>query len=58
MPSLNKVQLIGHLGRDPEVRYTPNGTAVCTISLATAAAWKDKHSGERVEKTEWHRIVF
>lgn len=55
--TINKVQLIGNLGRDPEVRYTPNGTAVCNLSLATTSAWKDK-AGERVEQTEWHRLVF
>lgn len=58
MASLNKVQLIGNLGRNPEVRYLPDGTAVAQISLATTEAWKDKASGERVEATEWHRIVF
>ena len=57
MSTLNKAQLIGNLGRDPEVRYTPNGTAVCNLSLATTNAWKDK-AGERVEETEWHRVVF
>ena len=58
MPSVNKTTLMGHLRRDPEIRYTPNGTAVCTISLATTSAWKDKTTGERIEKPEWHRIVF
>jgi single-strand DNA-binding protein len=58
MASLNKVQIIGNLGRDPEVRYTPNGSAICNISLATTRRWKDKNSGENVEETEWHRIVF
>ena len=58
MPSVNKTTLMGHLGRDPEVRYTPNGTAVCTVSLATTSAWKDKATGERIERPEWHRIVF
>lgn len=57
MSSLNKAQLIGNLGRDPEVRYTSNGTAVCNVSIATTSAWKDK-AGERVEETEWHRVVF
>jgi len=57
MSTLNKAQLIGNLGRDPEVRYTPNGTAVCNLSIATTNAWKDK-AGERVEETEWHRVVF
>ena len=58
MATLNKVQLIGNLGRDPETRYTPNGTAVCTVSLATTNAWTDKQSGDRVEESEWHRVVF
>ncbi len=58
MASINKVILIGNLGRDPEVRYTPNGNAVCNISLATTRNWKDKTSGEKVEETEWHRVVF
>jgi single-strand DNA-binding protein len=58
MASLNRVQLIGNLGRDPEPRYTPNGTAVCTVSLATSSARNDKQSGERIEDTEWHRVVF
>jgi single-strand DNA-binding protein len=56
--SLNNVQLIGNLGRDPEVRYTPNGTAVCNVNLATTNGWNDKQSGERVEEAEWHRVVF
>lgn len=58
MASLNKVQLIGNLGRDPEVRYMPDGTPVATINLATSESWKDKASGEKVESTEWHRVVF
>ncbi|MBN8509268.1 MAG: single-stranded DNA-binding protein [Burkholderiales bacterium] len=58
MASVNKVILIGNLGRDPEVRYTPSGSAVCNVSLATTRNWKDKNSGERVEETEWHRVVF
>ena len=58
MPSLNKVQLIGNLGRDPEVRYTPNGTAICTISLATANNRVDKQTQERIEETDWHQVVF
>ena len=56
--SVNKVILIGNLGRDPEVRYTPNGLAVANISIATTEAWKDKQSGENQERTEWHRIVM
>jgi len=55
MSSLNKVILIGNLGRDPECRFMPNGTAVTNFSIATTESWKDK-SGEKQEKTEWHRI--
>lgn len=58
MASVNKVTLIGNLGRDPEVRYAPSGAAVCNITLATSRSWKDKTSGERQEETEWHRVVF
>lgn len=58
MASVNKVTLIGNLGRDPEVRYTPNGAAVCNVSIATTRNWKDKNSGDKVEETEWHRVVF
>jgi len=55
---VNKVILIGNLGKDPEVRYMPNGNAVANITLATSESWKDKTSGEQQEKTEWHRIVM
>lgn len=55
--SLNKVILIGHLGRDPEIRTTQDGTKVANLSIATSEHWKDKNSGERREKTEWHRVV-
>jgi single-strand DNA-binding protein len=58
MASVNKVILVGNLGRDPEVRYTPSGAAVCTVSLATTRQWKDKQSGDKQEETEWHRVVF
>ena len=58
MASVNKVILIGNLGRDPEVRYTPNGNAVCNVSVATTRQWKNKDSGEKQEETEWHRVVF
>jgi single-strand DNA-binding protein len=58
MASINKVILIGNLGRDPEVRYTPNGAAICNVTLATSRNWKDKNTGEKVEETEWHRVVF
>lgn len=57
MPSKNKVNLMGNLGRDPELRYMPDGTPVTVISLATTEGWKDQH-GERKEHTEWHRVVF
>jgi single-strand DNA-binding protein len=58
MASVNKVIIIGNLGKDPEVRYTPNGNAVCNINVATTRSWKSKESGEKVEETEWHRVVF
>jgi single-strand DNA-binding protein len=58
MASINKVILIGNLGRDPEVRYSPNGAAICNVTIATSRNWKDKNSGERMEETEWHRVVF
>ncbi len=58
MASVNKVILIGNLGRDPEVRYTTSGTAICNVTLATTRRWKDKASGENVDETEWHRLVF
>lgn len=58
MASVNKVILIGNLGRDPELRYNPSGVAFCTISLATTRNWKNRESGERQEETEWHRVVF
>jgi single-strand DNA-binding protein len=53
---LNKVILIGRIGKDPEMRYTPNGTAVAAFSIATTENWKDKNTGEKQEKTEWHKI--
>ena len=55
---VNKVILVGNLGKDPEVRYMPNGNAVANITLATTESWKDKQTGEQQEKTEWHRIVM
>ena len=58
MASVNKVILIGNLGRDPEVRYMPEGGAVTNISIATTDTWKDKSSGEKQERTEWHRVAF
>ncbi len=58
MASVNKVILIGNLGKDPEVRYTPNGNAVCNLRLATTRNWKDKATGDKVEETEWHSVVL
>ena len=57
MSGVNKAIVVGRLGRDPEVRYTPDGTAVANFSVATSEEWKDKATGEKREKTEWHRIV-
>ena len=58
MASINKVIIIGNLGKEPDLRYTPSGAAVCNIAVATTRSWKDKTSGGKVEETEWHRIVF
>jgi len=58
MASVNKAILIGNLGRDPEVRYSPDGAAICNVTIATSSQWKDKNTGERREETEWHRVVF
>lgn len=58
MASVNKVTLIGNLGRDPEVRYSASGSAVANLAIATTRNWKDKTSGEKQEETEWHRVVF
>lgn len=58
MASVNKVILVGNLGRDPEVRYSPDGAAICNVSIATTSQWKDKATGEKREETEWHRVVF
>lgn len=58
MASVNKVILVGNLGRDPEVRYNAEGNAICNISIATTSKWKDRNSGEAREETEWHRVVF
>jgi single-strand DNA-binding protein len=58
MSSLNKVTLIGNLGRDPEVRFSQDGKKIANLSLATSEKWKDKATGEQREKTEWHRIVI
>ena len=56
--SINKVLIIGNLGNDPDVRYMPNGSPAVTLSVATTEAWKDKNSGEKQERTEWHRVVL
>ena len=58
MASVNKVIIVGNLGKDPEVRYAPSGSAICNITVATSRQWKDKTSGEKQEETEWHRVVF
>jgi single-strand DNA-binding protein len=58
MASVNKAILIGNLGRDPELRYTPSGAAVCTFSIATTEKWRDKQTNEMKESTNWHNIVF
>jgi single-strand DNA-binding protein len=58
MASVNKVILVGNLGRDPETRYSTDGAAITNVSLATTDTWKDKGSGEKQERTEWHRVVF
>jgi len=58
MASVNKVIIVGNLGRDPETRYLPSGEAVTNISVATTDTWKDKASGEKKEATEWHRVSF
>ena len=58
MASVNKVILIGNLGKDPEVRYMPSGRAVANVTLATSDSWKDKNTGEKQERTEWHNVTF
>ena len=58
MASVNKVILVGNLGRDPETRYMPDGAAITNVSVATSYQWTDKTSGEKKEETEWHRVVF
>lgn len=58
MASVNKVILVGNLGRDPETRYMPDGAAITNVSVATSFQWTDKASGEKKEETEWHRVVF
>ena len=58
MASVNKVIIVGNLGKDPEVRYMPSGSAICNANIATTRAWKNKESGDKTEETEWHRVVF
>jgi single-strand DNA-binding protein len=58
MASVNKVIIVGNLGKDPEVRYMPSGSAICNVNVATTRQWKNKESGEKMEETDWHRIVF
>lgn len=58
MASVNKVIVIGNAGKDPEVRYTPNGAAICNLTIATSRKWKNKESGDMQEETEWHRVVL
>jgi single-strand DNA-binding protein len=58
MASVNKVIIFGNMGADPEMRYLPNGDAVCNIKIATSESWKDKQTGDKKEATEWHRVVF
>jgi single-strand DNA-binding protein len=58
MASVNKVIIVGNLGKDPEVRYMPSGSALCNVSVATTRQWKDKTSGEKQQETEWHRVTF
>ena len=58
MAGINQVIIIGRVGRDPEVKYLPDGTAVCRLSVATSEQWRDKETGEKKEATEWHRVVL
>lgn len=58
MRGVNKVILVGNLGRDPEIRYLPTGGAVANVTIATSEAWRDKNTGQQQEQTEWHRVVF
>ena len=57
MAGVNKAIIVGRLGSDPEIRYMPDGTAVANFSIATSDEWKDKNTGEKMERTEWHRVV-
>ena len=56
MASVNKVIIIGNVGKDPEIRYMPSGSAICNVAVATSRQWKNKESGEKMEETEWHRV--
>lgn len=58
MSSVNSVTIVGRVGQDPEIRFLPNGDAICNLSVATSKQWTDKQSGEKKEKTEWHRVVL
>lgn len=58
MKGVNKVIVLGNVGQDPEVRYAQSGMCFCNLSVATSESWKDKHTGERKERTEWHRVVL
>ncbi len=58
MKGVNKAIIVGTLGQDPDVKYSSSGSAICTVSIATSESWKDKNTGEKVEKTEWHRVVM
>lgn len=58
MKGVNKVVVLGNVGQDPEVRYSPSGMCFCNLSVATSESWKDKQTGERKERTEWHRVVL
>lgn len=58
MASVNKVIIVGNLGKDPEVRYSPEGSAICNVSVATTSSWKDKATQEKREEVEWHRVVM
>lgn len=58
MKGVNKVIVLGNVGQDPEVRYSPSGMCFCNLSVATSESWKDKQTGERKERTEWHRVVL
>jgi single-strand DNA-binding protein len=58
MSSINKITILGNVGRDPETRYAASGKPICNVSIATSRAWTDKQTGEKREETEWHRVVF